>query len=139
MSSKPTALPHTPMTWRNFWLGYCDWLNEQIHGPAPGQLGQPLAAPSAPTMWWLLLVIPAGVLLLAVCAPLFAPVLVQGMSAAGTTAVANASIGLSVVVGLAFAVGIPSLLGLRLYRFTRRCCERGAQLQAGVRQRAWPR
>lgn len=117
---------------RTFARGYVDWLNERMYGPAPGH------TPSGPgnrtaSVFWLLLVIPAGVAVVALLFPLIAPALVAGMSAAGMTAVMNVSIALSVISSLAFVVGIPVLWARRFYRFTKHCCLRGRELAAAIR------
>ena len=85
---------------------------------------------------WLLLIIPGGIIVVALLFPLFAPALVAGMGAAGTSAVMNVSIGLSVVSSLAFVIGIPVLWARRFYRFSGHCCQRGRELAAGTRARA---
>jgi hypothetical protein len=120
---------------RTFARGYLDWLNERMYGPAPG--AQPVGPKDRTgSVFWLLLIIPGGIIVVALLFPLFAPALVAGMGAAGTTAVMNASIGLSVVSSLAFVIGIPVLWARRFYRFSRHCCLRGRELAAGTRARA---
>jgi len=126
--------PSAHCNFRAFTRGYLDWLNERMYGPAPA----PGRAPSGPenrtaSVFWLLLVIPAGIVVVALLFPLIAPALVAGMSAAGMTAVMNASIALSVISSLAFVVGIPVLWARRFYRFTKHCCLRGRELAAGTR------
>lgn len=129
MTSTPTHC-----NWRTFARGYLDWLNERMYGPAP----TPGHAPTGPenrtaSVFWLFLVIPAGIVVVALLFPLIAPALVSGMSAAGMTAVMNASIALSVISSLAFVVGIPVLWVRRFYRFTKHCCLRGRELASGTR------
>jgi hypothetical protein len=106
-----------------------------MYGPAPGAR---FVGPKDRTasVFWLLLIIPAGIVVVTLLFPLFAPAIVAGMGAAGTTAVMNASIGLSVASSLAFVIGIPVLWARRFYRFSGHCCLRGRELAAGTRARA---
>jgi hypothetical protein len=130
--------PSEASTLQTFWLGYRDWMMERIHGPAPGSAAAAPGSPSAASLWWLALTIPAFILLAAVLVPLLAPGLVAGMTAAGSATVANASMTLGLGFGLAFLLGIPALLVRRLLRFVRHCCRRGRDIERGERRRAGP-
>lgn len=134
-----TTNPHfvkEPCSLQFIWRGYCDWYQEKVHGPAAGEQPTPSKGARPASVLWLLLVIPAGVLAIAVLFPLMAPAMVSGMSAAGPAAVANASMGLSAVAGLGFFLGLPILAGLRVHRFLKMCCLRGQELNTGLRKPA---
>ncbi|KWT98410.1 MULTISPECIES: hypothetical protein [unclassified Variovorax] len=128
----------TACTFHFFWLGHRDWLMECIYGPAPGAAAAKSGSPTAASLWWLVLTIPAFILLAAAMVPFLAPTLVAGMTAAGSSAVADVSMGLGVLSGLAVAVGVPFLLARRFLRFAGHCCERGQSIERGERRRAGP-
>ncbi|KWU24777.1 hypothetical protein AS149_32035 [Burkholderia cenocepacia] len=108
-----------------------------MYGAAPGARA---VGPKDRTVsvYWLLLVIPAGILVLTLLFPLFAPAIVAGLGAAGSNAVMEASIGVSVLSSFLFVVGIPLLWVRRFYRFIKHCCQRGRELAEGTRRRAGP-
>lgn len=119
---------------QTFWLGFTDWWAELYLSPEQ-KSARSYAAPKAhKKLQWLLL----GALLLGapVFAAFLAPLVANTMSAAGTHAVARSSEVLAVVIGLALVVGVPLWAALKLRRFFKEMCQRGQDIQAGLRTHA---
>lgn len=129
-------------TFANFRRGYADWWREMLFGPAPGEQPAPSTGKrpaKASSVAWLILVIPALILVLALVVPVLTRPLVGVMNFVGTDAVASGAMGGAVLMGAAVCIGVPFLVFRRARRFYRSCCLRGAELALGFRTPAGPR